>query len=70
MPISALLGPFGVGRMITFPGPPIIRRRLLLHMTLSGTLRGIVLTGPVLGTLSRTALFVPSPRSPVTSPLP
>lgn len=56
--------------MITFPGPPIIRRRVLLQTTLSGTLRGIVLTGPVLGTLSRTTLFVPSPRSPVGVPLP
>lgn len=70
MPISALLGPLGVGRIITFPGPPIISRRLLLQMTLSGTLRGMVLTGPVLGTLKMTALFVPSPRSPVISSLP
>lgn len=65
-----MLGPLGVGRIITFPGPPIISRRVLLNMTLSGTLRGIVLTGCVLGTLSRTTLLVPSPRSPIGVPLP
>lgn len=68
--MSALLGRFGVGRMMSLSGPPMMTMLLLLQIMLRGTLRGMVLTGVGLLGANLTRLRFASPQSPPGVPLP